>query len=239
MLDKEIKHVEFHTDPLSSTLKTVMLDSVIRNEEILYIDSTLIAFASEIPDSAGPHRLERLQRVSFFLDSLYRLDFHMMNQKMALNSNSSTLFKIFEDRIIDSDDAQYFSELDTGSHLDSIWNLDVDYKLESKLQGDLKDSIGPLQVWNDEDTTIGQRLTAKMTKAKKDSCSNRQMTNKLKALDFVKSAIKGTEIGIDTLNNHALKSDSLTVINTDSIRSNPEEYLFGQEVKALPPPQKK
>jgi Protein of unknown function (DUF4230) len=121
LLDEEIKTVSFHTDVLDYTWSEIRSDSLISNNEILTIDSVLLKYGSKNqPDNWYKNTKD-------FIDSLklenikkkfYGIDF-------VPNSYASLLFRIVEDRKIDSFDCAILQKRTRMSFLDTLWHVNT------------------------------------------------------------------------------------------------------------------
>ncbi|MEZ5195994.1 MAG: hypothetical protein R2764_06230 [Bacteroidales bacterium] len=120
LLDNEIEGVYFHADMLSYTFDVLMADSVIRNEEIFTIDSTLCEFDRTYKFS---DKFEKMGAFILGIDSLGVKDFY--GESFSLNSKSSLLFSIIQDRRIDSLDIVRMNNRTNLQRLDSLWQMEI------------------------------------------------------------------------------------------------------------------
>jgi hypothetical protein len=129
ILDEEIRKVTFHTDMLAYMLDVLVADSIIRNEEVVTIDKTLLDYYRD-----NMFKKDRFAKTMVFLDSLKKLPFFINEDSVKLHSYSSLLFHIVRNRMIDSAD---LVRIDDRNHavLDSVWhsNLFVDLELDNEL----------------------------------------------------------------------------------------------------------
>ncbi|MEZ5103246.1 MAG: DUF4230 domain-containing protein [Draconibacterium sp.] len=115
LMDDEIKGVHFHNDYLDYTLDVILADSVIRNEELLTIDSSLVYYYKTSKDK------NRREKIAEIIDSLSTKKISIYGESVHFNSMSSTLFGIVRDRMIDSTDIVLMNTKKELQKLDTIW----------------------------------------------------------------------------------------------------------------------
>lgn len=116
LLDDEIEGVHFHTNFLDYTLDVILSDSVIRNEEVYTIDSSICYFNENYK---GKHKYKKLSQ---FIDTLQKAKTDFYGVSCALNNNSSLLFSIILDRVIDSADIRIADQRGSLILLDTLWS---------------------------------------------------------------------------------------------------------------------
>lgn len=115
LLDEDIAGVHFHTDFLDYTLNVILSDSVIRNEEVYTIDSSICYFYGISKNN------DRLEKLAAFIDTLQKAKTSFYGNGFTLNNRSSLLFSIIKDRVVDSADLIRIAERSTFQHLDTLW----------------------------------------------------------------------------------------------------------------------
>lgn len=119
LLDEEVEGVYFHTNFLDYTLDVILSDSVIRNEEVYTIDSSICYFNKTYTDK------DKLEKLSAFIDTLQKAKTNFYGASFTLNNKTSLLFSIVQDRVIDSADLQKIAERSTLLALDTLWYCDL------------------------------------------------------------------------------------------------------------------
>lgn len=131
LLDKEIEKVYFHADMLAYTLDVLLADSAIRNEEVFTIDSTLCEFYRTYK---YPNKYEKIEAFIEALDTAKNKNIY--GEPFQLNSKSSLLFSIIQDRKIDSLDILRFNQRVSSQKIDSLWQMDILRSYYEKKDGD-------------------------------------------------------------------------------------------------------
>ena len=115
LIDDEIKGVFFHTDFLDYTLDVILSDSIIRNDEIYTIDSAIVYFNKTYKYN------DKSKRISEFISSLNKVEHEFYGLDYTLNTKSSLLFSLIQDRIIDSLEIAGLKKGIKPDFKDSIW----------------------------------------------------------------------------------------------------------------------
>lgn len=115
LLDNEIEGVHFYTSFLDYTLDVILNDEVIRNEEVFTIDSSICYFNDTYK---GKNKLAKL---AVFIDTLQKSKTDFYGEAFSLNNNSSLLFSIVQDRLIDSADLIRIAKRDQLMAIDTLW----------------------------------------------------------------------------------------------------------------------
>ncbi len=115
LLNEDIAGVYFHTDFLDYTLDVILDDSVIRNEEVYTIDSSICYFYDTYKED------DRLEKIAAFIDTLQKAGTSFYGEEFVLNGNSSLLFSIIKDRVIDSADLFRIAVHSNLHRLDTLW----------------------------------------------------------------------------------------------------------------------
>ena len=115
LLDDEIEGVHFHTNFLDYTLDVILNDSLIRNEEIFTIDSSICYFNNNYTGK------DKYKKLSQFIDTLQKARTDFYGSSFALNNKSSLLFSIILDRVINSADIARIAQRSSLVHLDTLW----------------------------------------------------------------------------------------------------------------------
>ncbi|MEA3443350.1 MAG: DUF4230 domain-containing protein [Bacteroidota bacterium] len=115
LLDEEIKAVSFHTDFLDYTLDVILKDSLIRNEEVFTIDSSLCYFYDNYKGN------DKYEKLAAFIGTLQNAKTVFYGIRTTLNNRSSLLFSIIKDRTIDSVDIAWLDEQSYLQHKDTLW----------------------------------------------------------------------------------------------------------------------
>ena len=141
LLNEEIKKVTFHTDLLDYTRDVLLADSVIRNEEVITIDNTILEYFK-----SNRKNKNRFEKIDAFIDSLRTVKFQINDATFQLNTYSALLFHIVRNRRIDSADLVRVKERNENVLLDSAWQskLFVEMKRETRI-----DSVQKAAQFND------------------------------------------------------------------------------------------
>ena len=115
LMDDNINGVYFHTDYLDYTLDVILADSVIRNEELYTIDSTLVYYYNTSKDK------NKMQKLADFISTLNKSKTLVYGKPIALNNMSSNLFGVVSDRLIDSTDIVQLNQRKTLNKMDTLW----------------------------------------------------------------------------------------------------------------------
>lgn len=115
LLDEDIEGVHFHTNFLDYTLDVILGDEIIRNEEVYTIDSSICYFNEIYTDK------DKLEKIAAFIDTLQKANTNFYGESFTLNNNSSLLFSIVQDRLIDSADLKRIVQRDYLQLLDTLW----------------------------------------------------------------------------------------------------------------------
>lgn len=139
LLDKEIENVYFHADMLAYTLDLLLADSVIQNEEVFTIDSTLCEFYRTY------HYPSRYEKIKSFLKALDTVkNKNLYGESFQLNARSSLLFSIVQDRTIDSLDIIRMDRRASLQKIDTLWQMDtLNAYYEKKLKDPKNESEFP------------------------------------------------------------------------------------------------
>lgn len=119
LMDKPVNGVYFHTDYLDYTLDVILADSIIRNEELLTIDSALVYYYRTSKDK------NKREKMAGFTQKLQRNKTLIYDQQIELNSLSSTVFSLIKDHIIDSTDIIMLSRKKSRSLTDTLWHANM------------------------------------------------------------------------------------------------------------------
>ena len=111
--------MHFHTNFLDYTLDVILNDSVIRNEEVYTIDSSICYFNDTYNDK------DKLEKLATFIDTLQKVNTNFYGAAFTLNNNASLLFSIVKDRLIDSADLYRIAERNELQLLDTLWYSDL------------------------------------------------------------------------------------------------------------------
>ncbi len=126
MLGEELTGVYFHTDYLDYTLDVILSDSVVRNDEVYTIDSAIAYFNQTYTFD------NKAKRISDFITSLKNASHNFYGLDFTLNTKSSLLFSLIQDRLIDSLEALQLENGIKPGIKDSIWYMnDLKIKKES------------------------------------------------------------------------------------------------------------
>lgn len=117
LLDTEIKRVAFHKNQLSSIAEFILMDDVITNDEIVWLNDALLGFKHKNESKRGWEQPFRT-----FVDSITAFHRYQLNTtNLYLNSKSELLFKVLGDGKIDSADVVRLGTWNTHTELDSLW----------------------------------------------------------------------------------------------------------------------
>ncbi len=125
IMDDEISGVYFHTDFLDYTLDVILSDSLVRNDEIYTIDSAIVYFNKTYVYD------DKFERISDFISSLNKAGHEFYGLNFKLNTKSSLLFSLIQDRMIDSLEILHLENGIKPDFKDSIW-----YKSDLKIPVD-------------------------------------------------------------------------------------------------------
>lgn len=117
LLDTEIKYVAFHKNQLSSIAEFVLMDDIISNEEIVWINKALVSFKNQNEVKNG----WELPLIAF-MDSLVSNHQYQLNTTdLSLHSKTQLLFETLGDGKIDSMDVVRFESWKDPTATDSLW----------------------------------------------------------------------------------------------------------------------
>jgi hypothetical protein len=117
LLDNEVEGVYFHTNYLSYTLDVILEDSIITNDELFTIDSSIVYYYNNYDDD------DKTEQIENFINELEKHKAYIYNNPVGLNNYSSLLLSVFYDRTIDSSDMQRVLRLRKLTLCDTLWNI--------------------------------------------------------------------------------------------------------------------
>ena len=154
LLGEDITKVSFHADILSSSLESLLLDSIVSNEEIFFADRTLETYYSENKDNSSC-----IPRMAEFVRTLKNAGYQVFDASTDLNAKSSLLMSVLEDRVITKAEMDSVEKrLAVTTQLDFLWNVEIAAAADSALEKAIADSVGLKQRINGEDEETIERL---------------------------------------------------------------------------------
>jgi hypothetical protein len=112
-----VEGVYFHTNYLSYTLDVILEDSIITNDELFTIDSSIVYYYNNYDDN------DKTEQIENFINELEKHKAYIYNNAVGLNNYSSLLLSVFYDRTIDSSDMQRVLRLRKLTLCDTLWNI--------------------------------------------------------------------------------------------------------------------
>ncbi len=135
LLNDEIKGVYFHTNYLTYMSNVILQDSIIANEELLSIDSTVSYYYRNYDDK------DKMENIATFIKNMQKHKAVIYGEAIHLNNYSSQLFTLFNDRVLDSlEIVKVINQQKTASWLDTLWSSELFETVYFNTTGDTHDS---------------------------------------------------------------------------------------------------
>ena len=117
LLNDDIKGLYFYTNYLSYMSDVILQDSVITNEELLTIDSSISYYYHNYDDK------EKMETIASFIATMKKHKASIYDEKIHLNNYASRLFMLFNDRWLDSlERATLINRPIQATLLDTLWS---------------------------------------------------------------------------------------------------------------------